>query len=316
MISDDTLKRTITHLINHGRPLTLSQFEMTEESLNRYVRLARERGITQDIDYDPTRKPNVLVLDIETTPIVGTFWRLGKNQINYQQILRDRHLLSYAVKWLFEDEIYSDILTPDEIKLADDRRITEQVWKFVDHADIIIAHNGIRFDMKMLNTRFLMHGMNPPSPYQSIDTLRAFWRIANFTSNKQGYLNEVLCLTGKMEHEGLGLWHRCLEGEQEALDEMQDYNEQDIVGLEELYITVRPWIPSHPNMGLYHGVSLTDLCHRCGSDDIDWLERKPYVTNMNRYSSYRCNKCGGIGISRTGELSADDKKHLTKSVAR
>lgn len=316
MISDKTLKKTITHLINHGKERTIDRFGLTEQSLKRYVNLARERGFTKDLSEEPERKPNVLVLDIETTPIIVSAWHLGKARIYPDNILRDRHLLSYSMKWLFEDEIYGDVLTAEEAVSADDVRLVKDVWQFVDHADIIIAHNGIRFDMSVLNTRFMMHELNPPSPYQVIDTLKAFQRFGAFTSNKQGYLNDVLCLTKKMEHEGIEMWHKCMEGDLDALTNMLDYNKQDVVGLEELYIRVRPWIQSHPNMGLYYGVSTTDRCHRCNSEDIEWLSDKPYVTPMNRYSSYRCNNCGGVGIARVGELNTQDKKHLTKSVAR
>lgn len=319
MISDQALKETVSDIFLFGKEATSKKRDVGIETLTRYVRWARERGLLTEVDQMADRRPQVLVLDIETLPILGTFWRPGKQFINHEHILEDVCLLSYSVKWLFEPDVYSDILTAEEAVQRDDERILKDVWKFVDKADIIIAHNGVRFDMSVLNTQFIIHRMNPPSPYQVIDTLKVFYREANFSSNKQGYLNKILKLTEKMEHEGLAMWHKCMKGDQDALDTMLAYNEQDIMGLEELYVTIRPWIKSHPNMALYYKSvedGYVDRCHRCLSTDITWLNDRPYVTPMNRYSSYRCNSCGGVGRARSSEVDATERKHLTSSIAR
>ena len=314
MISDQTLKQAVSYIVLHGKEAASKHFNLSSETVSRYVRDARGRGLIDDIDDVINKRPNVLVLDIETTPMIVSAWRLGKSHILTNNVLEDRHLLSYAVKWLFEPDVFADILTPAEVLSGDDKRITEDVWEFVDHADIIIAHNGKRFDMAMLNTRFIMNDINPPSPYQIIDTLLAFRSIGNFSSNKQGYLNKVLCLTEKMEHEGLEMWHKCKAGDPDALHTMLEYNKIDIFGLEEMYVKIRPWIKGHPNMSLYHdGVDMED-CHRCGGE-IEYIN-KPYVTPMNRYSSYRCKECGGIGRSRSSELTTVKRKSLTASVSR
>lgn len=319
MISDQTLKDVVSKVFLHGKDQVAKDMNLSVESVSRYVRLAKERGLLSEVYGLAERKPNVLVLDIETTPIIGSFWRIGKGHINHEQIIRDVHLLSYAVKWLFEPDVYGEVLTPEEAINADDSRITKNVWSFVDKADIIIAHNGIRFDLSMLTTRFMMHDLNPPSPYQVIDTLKVFQREANFSSNKQGYLNQVLALTKKMEHDGLELWHRCIRGEQDALDVMLAYNKQDVIGLEELYVKVRPYVKSHPNMALYYHNDTegnADRCHRCLSKDITWLTDQPYVTPLNRYTSYRCNACGGVGRSRVSEVDKKERLVLTSSIAR
>lgn len=315
MISEKTLTEFVNKIKVLGRENIKQQLELSDDSIDRYLRLAKEKGIARG-DEGQSR-PKVLVLDIETTPIIGTFWRTGKQHIIPDHILQDVGLLSYAVKWLYEPDVFADILTVEEVMTADTERLVRDVWEFVDYADMIVAHNGQRFDMRMLNTFFILHRLPPPSPYQMIDTLKMFYREAAFSSNKQGYLNKILGLTQKMEHEGLSLWHKCMFGEQEALDTMLAYNKQDIMGLEELYTVIRPYAKSHPNMGLYyHSGDNVTRCHRCGSADLEWLDNKPYVTPLNRYTSYRCRNCDGIGRSRTSELTAQRKGFLTSSVAR
>jgi hypothetical protein len=78
------------------------------------------------------------------------------------------------------------------------------------------------------------------------------------------------------------------------------------VALEELYLKLRPWIKSHPNLGLYvEG----EVCPTCGSDQITWKGK--YRTPAGEYKTFRC-ECGAIGRSRHSE----PKKSLQRSVAR
>ena len=73
---------------------------------------------------------------------------------------------------LFDNKVLSNKLTSDEAIKEDDKRISEGIWKLVDQADIVIAHNGSQFDVPNLNTRFLLNDLPPPKLYQTIDTLR------------------------------------------------------------------------------------------------------------------------------------------------
>jgi hypothetical protein len=114
----------------------------------------------------------VLLLDIETAPIRAFVWGLWKENVGINQIANEWFMLTWSAKWLFEDTILSDRLTGKEAVKEDDKRIIKSLWKALDEADIVIAHNGDQFDIPKSNTRFLIHGMNPPSSYQTIDTLK------------------------------------------------------------------------------------------------------------------------------------------------
>lgn len=123
-------------------------------------------------------------MDIETTPMLGMVWGMYDQNLSYDRIIQDWHLLSWSAKWLFDPEIMSDVLISQEAKLHDDRRITKSIWRLLDEADIVISHNGKSFDLKKLNARFIKYGLNPPSHYQSVDTLLIARSVFKFTSNK------------------------------------------------------------------------------------------------------------------------------------
>ena len=242
--------------------------------------------------------PKVFLFDIETTPMKVFVWGLfGNKYINHQNVIQDWNILSWAGKWLFDDELFGAVLTPDEARSGDDRRITEALWDNFNDADIIIAHNGDRFDIVKMNTRFILNGMSPPNPYKSIDTLKISKRGFKFSSNRLDYLGKLMANKEKIET-NFALWTRCMDGEVDALDEMFRYNLMDVELLEDVYLELRPWIKSHPNMALY--LDAIDklgayACSNCGkvhnANDVVW--NGTYSTNVSQFKTFRCD-CGAI----------------------
>jgi hypothetical protein len=230
--------------------------------------------------------PKVLLFDLETSPILAYTWGLYEQNINHEFIVHDWHLLTWSAKWLFGKYIYHDSLTKDEMLTHNDKRICQSLWQMLDEADIIIAHNLKKFDEKKANQRFLINGMQPPSPYQTIDTLVQARKVFNFTSNKLDYINKTLGISRKIQTD-YSLWLRCLRGDKKAFKEMQDYNDQDVICLEELYLYMRPWIKSHPNIGLFMD-KYEGVCCSCGSSQMSAIN-KEYKTTVGSFSLYKCS---------------------------
>jgi DNA polymerase elongation subunit (family B) len=255
----------------------------------------------------------ILVFDIETAPILSYVWGIWNQNVGLNQIVEEWFCFSWAAKWLFEDKVYHGVVTSKEAKKQDDSRIMKSMWELLNEADIVITHNGDKFDIPKLNTRFLIHGMNPPLPYISIDTLKQLRKTFKFTSNKLDYVNLQLGLHRKMENGGFELWNACYKGDETALKTMAEYNVKDVRILEELYLKLRPWIKSHPNIGL-HIADNIKCCPSCGSDDLK--EEGSYHTSTNVFNAFRCNSCGSVGRSRESVLDKTRKKFITHSIAR
>jgi len=277
-------------------------------------RCRKEREWDQVMWEDRSKRPYILLIDIETCPSEGYFWGIWNQNIAIDQIRRDWTMLCWSAKWLFDDKVMSDQLTPNEAIERDDARITKSIWLLIDKADVIIAHNGRRFDLRKLNQRFLIHGLNPPMPYQVVDTLEVAKKVFGFTSNKLDFINRLLGIRRKI-HTDFELWLNCMDGDQVALDEMAEYNRNDVAILEETYVKLRPWIKSHPNIGLY-AETVNECCGNCGCPDLDFPEGQFYFTPLGKYSSGRCRNCGAIVRSRVSALSKDDRKNLLSTTAR
>lgn len=292
MISDKKLQKLVNLIHVEGIENAGAIWGASPESMQRYRYLATERGIEATTTWG--KAPKVLVFDIETLPMEVYSWRIGnKLSVNHNNILKEWSVLSWSAKWLYDSEIMSDCVTPEEAINREDGRVCQSLWELFNEADVLIGHNGRNFDVRKMNARFIYHEMLPPSPYEVIDTYKDITRVAAFTSFKQDYLTKFFQLEEKLSTD-FELWHRCAIGEQEALDEMLEYNKHDVMGLEELYITLRPWMTRHPSMNLFYPDTDGKRCSKCASTDVE-LMTELYPTPSGRYRMYRCNKCGGMG---------------------
>ena len=145
--------------------------------------------------------PNIFIFDVENAPTKGAIWGMFKQYISLSQLMEEWYMLSWAGKWLGDVKIYGDLLTPQEAKNSNDKRIMETLWRFIDAADILIGHNIKFFDIRKANARFIKYGFSPPSPYQMVDTRTEASKNFAFTSNKLDYLCKELDIDRKMENE-------------------------------------------------------------------------------------------------------------------
>lgn len=258
----------------------------------------------------------VLLVDIETAPILARVWGIRDQNIGLNQIVKDWHLLSWSAKWLGDPA--SKIMYMDQRRskvIHNDKRIVKAIWKLIDEADILITQNGVRFDTKKLNARFVYHKLQPPSSYKQIDTCLIARKHFGFTSNKLEYLTDKLCTKyKKLQHKkfpGIELWNACLAGNPAAWDEMEKYNKHDVLSLEEVYTKLIPW-ESSINFSLYHEAGKA-VC-TCGS--TQFTKRGFFFTNVGKFQRYKCNKCGAETRDRTNLFEADKKQSLRVGTKR
>jgi DNA polymerase III epsilon subunit-like protein len=175
-----------------------------------------------------------------------------------------------------------------KVGARNDKKLMEWLWPILDEADVVVAHNGDKFDVKKINYRFMIHGMNPPSPYKTVDTLKAVKGVSSWDSHRLNELCRQLGLGQKHRTGGADLWFDCLAGSDIAWRKMKRYNAKDVKLLEELYLLVRPWIKNHPNHGTYTGIA---SCPKCGS--VQFQSRGKARTASRTYNRFQCGSCGG-----------------------
>jgi hypothetical protein len=326
-MSNITREKLIERLVSIksiGKEKTAEKYNISEETLSRYLREARQRQIDIDFYYKEKKQPKILLLDIETLPMEIYVWGLFKQRPNIQQVDLDWCVLSWTAKWLNDNIYYKDILTSKECyfrynRLNDkkdrnrvDKKIVEGLYTLMDEADIIIGHNLNRFDHRKMTARFIELGLKPLSPFQSIDTLTHSRKLAMFTSHKLDYLGQLERNHGKLDTD-FQLWKDCVIGNQEALDRMLAYNIEDVALLEEIYLWLRPYMKGHPNLGLYYDLDYP-VCPNCGHDVVE--TDKYYYTTVNKYTVCKCKNCGSYSRLRNSAIDKDTRRHLISTVAR
>lgn len=224
--------------------------------------------------------PRILLVDIETFPNLYYAWRLWEGRA--LDIKKFSSVVCYSAKWLNGKHVTKAL--PDFG--GNEKRLIQDLWKLVDSADILVAHNGKAFDFGRMNAQFLRFGLNPPSPAQKIDTKRAAKEAFGFDSNSLDNLCQFLGLGEKMETGGYDLWRKCMDNDPKAWARMKKYNAHDVVLLEKLYLKLRPWMPKHPNVTLFDGD-----CPKCGSFDLQ--KRGVYRSTTRIYQRFQCKSCGG-----------------------
>lgn len=295
-------------------PDEYADFMQQEVSSGKTVAEIQKSFIDHVRDSNPGAK--VFLGDVETSPSIAYSFGRFKQFIAPKQVIMEPYMLTFAGKWLHNPSIFSRKLTdyPEEFSRdhQSDRKLIEDLWKVLDECDIFIAHNA-RFDRGWANQRFAYYGMQPPSPYITIDTLAALKEAFSLPSNAlEAACNYFELDSRKLSHEGFGLWRRCVEGDPTAFDEMEEYNIGDIPTLEELYLTVRPYMRKHPNIALFHPDQSVMRCVRCGSDDLVEEKGKSAHTFLSKFKVYRCQECGSCARDRQ---NVREKAAMKKTLA-
>ncbi len=292
----------------HNRKKGIRYSPSFEGNVQRWYCHSCGKHFQTPIDSPKQELPKILLFDIETALMEVYVWGLYKQRIPHTNIIKDKDgsekswfVLSWAAKWLFDDNVQSDTVTPSESKSRNDKRILKSIWKLLDEAEIVIGHNLDRFDIRKLNARFIDNDIKPPSPFRSIDTLKVARKEFAFVSYKQDFLTKHFELENKLKTE-FQLWVDCMQGSQARLDEMAKYNRHDVMGLEQVYLKLRPYIKNHPNLGVLVDM---DVCPTCGCEYLDETD-SVYFTTANKFPVYRCQGCKTPYIRGKKNVNQDD----------
>jgi hypothetical protein len=207
----------------------------------------RKVPIKDPVGFDPNKKQKVLIYDLETSYNIVSTWRVGnKVSLPHYSIIRERAIICVSYKWLGEDEVYNLAWDSNQC----DKTLLEEFIKIMNEADIIVAHNGDRFDLKWVKTRALKHGLEMLPYYTQVDTKWLASKHFYFNSNKLDYISKFLGFEGKMNTEP-ELWDSIiLRKDPVALEKMIEYCNEDVRQLEKVYVKLSTWDRPKQHVGV------------------------------------------------------------------
>lgn len=233
-------------------------------------------------------KPKILFLDIETAPNRVFTWAFYEQTVI--KVEKPWYILGFSAQWQGQ-KVFSKML-PDyqatwKRSRSDDRMLVKDLWNLLEEADYVVAHNGDGFDLKKIKTRFIGLGLTPPSKYKTIDTLKIARKEFKFLNNKLDYIADRLGIGRKLETGGKELWFHCMEGDPEAWKTMREYNENDVVILEQVYQKFKPYIT---NLDISHFYENRPVCTHCGSQNL--VKRGTETVKQGIKQIWHCKDCG------------------------
>lgn len=228
--------------------------------------------------------------DVETFHLQTAVHSLWQDSTSHENILKDWSLI--CVCWKDLGGKVKSVSVADDPKRfkkdpLDDYHVVKTIRDEFEDVDILVGHNQKRFDTKKFNARLIFHGLKPLPKIHQVDTLSEAKAIAAFTSNRLDYLGKHLLNEGKSST-SKGLWLECLRGSVSAVKEMVKYCKQDVNLLEKVYLKLRPYMKSHPNLATPE----TCQCPKCNSKNTVKRGIRLRASGI-RFQSYQCNDCGG-----------------------
>ena len=239
----------------------------------RLARMGREPGA-----------PRVLIIDIETRPMLVYCWGMFKQYISPQQVKDWGGVMTVAAKWHGDD----DVMFRAEWGKGGKEGMIRWALGLLDEADAVVGWNSQKFDTRKLNAEFQRFRMRRPTPYRHVDLMRSQKRDADFPSNKLESRRLIHGREGKLDTGGFPLWVGAMNGDRDCRRLMQEYNCQDVLITENEFDEMRAggWVRNLPNLSLYGG----HVCPNCGSGKLQ--AHKPYRAETRRYALWVCQDCG------------------------
>lgn len=283
--------RKIAEILNIG----------SKSTVNRY---REQLGLVkpQDVSEQGAR---ILFFDLENAPSKALVFNRWNVNISPDNVIEEGGwLISASWKFKGDTEVSGIVLNPDEAIAQNDERIVATLYELFEQADIVVAHNGKRFDNSLFKTRLIANGFPQHKTVKVVDTLQIAKNL-KFSSNKLDSLGHYLGVGRKLKHTGIDLWWRCMNGDKEALDEMLAYNKQDVQLLEDVYERLKSFDQKAPNASHFYNDNL-HRCPVCGSAHVTETGHKVF-TPVSQFAEVVCNDCGHRSRKRQS-LNDKEKK--------
>ncbi len=237
-----------------------------------------------------SREARILLFDIESTNLRADFG----------------YILCISWKHLGEKKIHTAAITSSphyNTDPTDDSWILQKFAKVFNEADIAVAHYGIKFDRRFINTRLLYHHLPPLPQVAFVDT----WRIAKdnlaMSSNRLASIVGFFGLPEKTPVKG-GVWLKAMCGHRQSVKYIVDHCEADIIALEAAYLKLRPLMHNHPNVNLVSGKEM--CCPKCGSMHL--MKNGFRIARSRVMQKYSCYSCGGSSLGPSEKVMQVDAR--------
>lgn len=214
-----------------------------------------------------SKEPKILIYDIETSRLQADLWWSGQQYVSGNQITSEPKVITIAYKWLGSDKV--EYLKWD--KKQSDKKLIKTFLKEYNKADMVIGFNNDKFDNRWINARALKYNYDVNTFVKSFDIMKQAKRLFRLPGYSMNFIAKFVGVETKLQHTGLSMWEAIQRGSKKeakkAMKLMVDYNVQDIIVTEQVYLRLRKYMKSPIHMGVLQDRAKS-TCPTCGSDNV------------------------------------------------
>ena len=256
------------------------------------------------------RAARVLYLDIENSRMIiskfPTYVLWNIDRIDHKYIEHDWYITCASWAWLdlekqkigkIESVSTADFTTYKK-DFRNDKGVVKALLKVISEADLVIGHNSDSFDLKKINDRATVYGLESIDIPPTVDTLKANKKYRKSSSNSLAYLARQLGVPTKIDLPK-GVMHDADEGCEKSLKKLVAYNKGDIISGASVYFKLMPYIKNHPDIRRIMGLINTPIegqrtmqCGTCNSNNVK--KDGIYKSKTGVFTRVRCKDCGSV----------------------
>lgn len=173
---------------------------------------------------------NILYLDIELSKSLYFNYgaRVYSSYLNADDLYKPRYIICWSASYLGSNTVWNDCVTSAEAQGWTDARILPRLRELMDAADILAGHNIDAFDIKHINARLLLNGLEPVTGKKTLDTLKIARQKFAFESNRLGNISEALGFRPKDDIRNADWLKIVTTGDEKTLKKVLKYNKGDV----------------------------------------------------------------------------------------
>jgi uncharacterized protein YprB with RNaseH-like and TPR domain len=236
-----------------------------------------------------TQEPRVLVFDLESSDLNA--------DVGF--------LICMAYRWLGQRRV--NVLRIDQFvgyrrDTTDDGQLVGACRDVLASADMLVSWYGREgcFDAPFLRTRMLRHGVPPLPPLIHWDGQQMSRKYLRMRANRLVNMGRLLKVDMKTDFDG-PTWMRAVAGHRKSLDYLVTHCRKDVDQLTDVYLRMRPYMPTHPNLNVI-ALKEGDVCPVClGRNLRSNGYRFKAAYRSRRYLCLDCGKWSYKGVNVGGK---------------
>lgn len=178
----------------------------------------------------PSRGASILYLDIEVSKsmLFNYGLRVPSKYISPDNLIHEYYIICWSASYMGSDKVWHDCVTPSEARRWTDKEIFTKIHALIKSADILAGHNIDSYDIKRLNTRFLLNGLEPIIGKKTYDTLKIARQKFAFESNRLDDIRKRLGFRPKEDITNEDWLKIVTSGDKETLKKVDNYCQSDV----------------------------------------------------------------------------------------